>query len=62
MKKQYVVRKYVMANSVADAIRISHKTPIHEVHIDNAWWEKSVAYNFYPSEVVKSGFNEKKHE
>lgn len=35
--KLYIVRKYVMAKSVAEAIKKSHKEPVHEVYVDDEW-------------------------
>lgn len=46
-----------MASSVADALRVAKRTPVHEVHIDNAWWDKNESYNIRPSlKNPKSGF------
>lgn len=42
MKKQYIVQKYVMADSVTEALRKSKHMPIHEVFLHNNWFEKSV--------------------
>lgn len=33
----FIVRKYVMALSVQDAIKKEPKAPIHEVFIDDEW-------------------------
>lgn len=36
-EKMFVVRKYVMADSVESAIRKEKKTKIHEVFVDDEW-------------------------
>lgn len=36
-KQQYIVRKYVMATSAADAIKQEPKAPVHDVWIDDDW-------------------------
>lgn len=56
MKKQYIVQKYVMAESTQEAIKKSKKSPIHEVFVHNAWLEKQSNYAFFPSKTNKTGF------
>jgi hypothetical protein len=36
-EKMYIIRKYVMAESVAQAIRREPKQPVHEVFVDDDW-------------------------
>lgn len=48
--QQYVVQKYVMAESVEQAVRKSKKVPIHEVFISSAWFEKMNS-EFFRQEV-----------
>jgi len=36
-EKMYVVRKYVMAKTVQEAIKKERKTKIHEVFVDDEW-------------------------
>lgn len=36
-QKMYVVRKYIMADSVAQALRKDNKTKPHEVFVDDEW-------------------------
>lgn len=36
-KKQYIVRKYVMATSAKDAIERSKRAPVDDVWIDDNW-------------------------
>lgn len=36
-QKMYVVKKFIMANSVPDAIRKERKTPVDSVWIDEEW-------------------------
>ena len=33
-KNRYIVRKYIMAVSASDAIRLDKKAPVNEVYID----------------------------
>lgn len=48
-KQQYIIQKYVLAESLAEAVRKSRKIPIHEVFISNAWFEKQNS-EFYRSD------------
>lgn len=36
-KKMFVVRKYIMAKNVSDAIRKERKTEPHDVWVDDEW-------------------------
>lgn len=57
MKKQYLVQKYVMANSVAEAIKKSKNLPIHEVYVHGSWFEKVANYEWSPAPASEtSGF------
>lgn len=40
MKKQYIVSKYVMADSMEEAKKKSKKMPVHEIYVHNSWFEK----------------------
>lgn len=57
MKKQYIIQKYVMADSVAEALKKAPKTPIHEVFIHNGWFEKNMNQDFYYTEPRITGFD-----
>ena len=35
--KMFIVRKYVMARSVQEALKLERSAPIHEVFIDDEW-------------------------
>lgn len=59
MKKQYIVSKYVMADSIAEALRKSKKIPIHEVYVHNSWFEKQ-NFEWNVPQSTKLGFNKKK--
>lgn len=37
--KLFVVRKYIMAESAAEAITLDRKTPVHDVWVDDKWRE-----------------------
>ncbi len=56
MKKQYLIQKFVMAESVDDAIKRSKKLPIHEVYVHNAWFEKQANYDFFSNAAGSAGF------
>lgn len=38
-KSRYIIRKYVIATSMKEALRKSKDTPVEEVFIDNDWKE-----------------------
>lgn len=54
MKKQYIVQKYVMADSVKQALEKSKKLPVHEVFIHNSWFEKVAGFE-WTSPVLQKG-------
>lgn len=60
MEKQYIVSKYVMAESVTEALKKAKKTPITEVYVHNAWLEKNKEHNMYERPVKKIGFKDAK--
>ena len=37
MKKLFVVRKYIMAESVAQALSLERKKPAEEIFVDDDW-------------------------
>lgn len=41
--KMYIVRKYIKAKDLKQAIRLEPKTPIHDCWIDNDWKEQHLA-------------------
>lgn len=59
MKKQFIVSKYIMADSAKEAMRKSKHIPIHECYIHNSWFEKAVNFEFAPPKVRQPGFNKK---
>jgi hypothetical protein len=59
MKKLYVVTKYVEANSVADALRLAQRAPVHEVSILSQWWDKQ-GYQFSNEPKKPFGIADKK--
>lgn len=62
-KQQYLVQKYVMAESAADAISRSRKLPIHEVFVSSAWLEKVANNEFFRKEQSSiGGFSEKRKQ
>ena len=41
--KMYIVRKYIKAKDLKQAIRLEPKTPIHDCWIDSEWKEQHLA-------------------
>lgn len=41
--KMYIVRKYIKAKDLKQAIRLEPKTPVHDCWIDNDWKETHLA-------------------
>lgn len=37
--KQFILRKYIQAESVLDAIKKDKKTPVHDCWVDDNWKE-----------------------
>lgn len=40
-KVKFVIRKYVMAGSAQEAIRLDKATPVHDVWVDERWIEQA---------------------
>ena len=60
-KQQYVVMKHVMAESAMEAVKKSLRLPVHEVYINNSWFEKVANYEFNrTSSSSVTGFRQKK--
>ena len=60
MKKQFIVQKYVMAESVVEALKKAKKLPVHEVFIHNNWFEKNANYEWNKAPEPKpTGFKPK---
>ncbi len=55
MKKQYIVQKYVQADSVLDAVKKAKKAPVHEVFVHNSWLEKQ-NFEFFGIKTNKAGY------
>lgn len=53
MKKQFIVRKYIMAESASQAIRLEKKTPVHDVWVDEDWKKEN------PPAQPKIGYKDK---
>jgi hypothetical protein len=60
MKKQFIVQKYVMAESVEEAIKKAKNLPVHEVFLHNSWFEKEKNFVFFDQSQDKIGFEKKK--
>lgn len=56
MVKQYIVQKYVMANSAKEAEKKSKRIPIHEVFVHNPWFEKVAGFEWTETKNSKIGF------
>jgi len=55
MKRQFIIRKKVLATSVSEALRLDKKTPPDDIFIDEEWLknqsrEKSPAIGFINNE------------
>lgn len=59
MKKQFIVQKYVMAESVSEALKKAKKLPVHEVFVHNSWFEKSVAFEFFNKDLKRPGYGKR---
>ena len=55
MEKRYIIRKYVVANSISAAIRKEKKTAVDEI-----WLDKE--FNQLPDAVSSIGFRSKEDE
>lgn len=58
MKKIYVVRKYVFAEDIADAIKKEKSSPIHEVYLEEGAI-KDLLFTLSGKDPTKVGFEEK---
>lgn len=56
MKKQYVVSKFVMANSVKEALEKSKKIPVSEIYVHNSWFERVAGFEFTSPSPGQMGF------
>lgn len=54
-----MVQKYVMADSVKEAVEKSKKIPIHEVYVHNQWFERAVGFEFTAPQKSTTGFTKK---
>ncbi len=59
MKKIYVVRKYVFAEDIAEALKVEKKSPIHEVYLEEGAI-KDLLFTLSGKDPTKVGFEEKK--
>lgn len=41
-KKLFIVRKYIMASSATEAIKLDKITPVDDVYIDNDWQKENM--------------------
>lgn len=55
MRKLFVVRKYILANSASEAIRLDKKKPVDDCWVDDDWKKENL--NNKPDEL---GFRTKK--
>ena len=59
MKKLYIIRKIVMAESVTEAHRLDKKTPILEIYLAEQQFSSIVDGKINPGQPIK-GFEKKK--
>ena len=45
-KKRFVVRKYIMAKSALDAIRLDNISPVDDVWVDEEWKKDNTKVGF----------------
>lgn len=60
MKKVYVVRKYVLAENVADALRKEKKNKVDDVFLDTKSTDIYLDSLMKPKELQPVGFNQDK--
>lgn len=60
MKKQYIIQKYVMAESVKEALEKARRMPVHEVYVHNVWFDKNADNQFFFKEANPIGLEPKK--
>ena len=58
MKKLFVVKKYIMAESASEAIRKDKQTPVGDVWVHEDWMKKDIEGLFSVNEKP-IGFNKK---
>jgi hypothetical protein len=56
MKKQYIVSKYVMAESVMEALNKSKGVPITEIYVHNSWLEKQKEFAMFEVKPKAMGY------
>lgn len=45
MKKQFVIKKYIMAESALQAIKLDKVTPVDDVWVDEDWKKANIMNN-----------------
>jgi hypothetical protein len=55
--KQYVVCKFVQANSVTEALKKAKIIPVHEVYLHGGWFEKNRNFEFFDPPEKTPGFS-----
>ena len=59
MKKIYVIRKYVFAEDITEALKIEKSSPIHEIYLEEGAI-KDLLFTLAGKDPTKVGFEEKK--
>ena len=59
MKKIYVIRKYVFAEDITEALKIEKSSPIHEIYLEEGAI-KDLLFTLAGKDSTKVGFEEKK--
>ncbi len=50
-QKRFIVRKYIVATSAADAIKKDKTTPVDDVWIDDKWIDENRSFGGFASKV-----------
>ena len=59
MKKIYVIRKYVFAEDITEALKVEKSSPIHEIYLEEGAI-KDLLFTLAGKDPTKVGFEEKK--
>ena len=59
MKKIYVIRKYVFAEDITEALKVEKSSPIHEIYLEEGAI-KDLIFTLAGKDPTKVGFEEKK--
>lgn len=61
MKKLYVIRKYIFAEDISEAIKLEKKSAIHEVYLEEGAI-KDLLFTLSGKDPAKAGFTEENNK